>query len=120
MIMDNEELNYMMDGTATIKVIGVGGAGNNAVNRMIEAGIRNVEFIAVNTDNQALLLSKAEKCVQIGERLTKGLGAGSDPNVGEAAAEESKENRRHGLCQLHKAAVHQHSQQRYRDWLQGL
>ena len=61
MIMENDDNNnnYMMDGTATIKVIGVGGAGNNAVNRMIEAGIKNVEFIAVNTDRQALQLSKA-------------------------------------------------------------
>ena len=58
MIMDDNELNYMMDGTATIKVIGVGGAGNNAVNRMIEAGIRNVEFIAVNTDRQTINESK--------------------------------------------------------------
>ena len=59
MIMDNEDLNFMMDGTATIKVIGVGGAGNNAVNRMVEAGIKSVEFIAVNTDRQALNMSKA-------------------------------------------------------------
>ena len=58
MIMDNEDVNVMLDGTATIKVIGVGGAGNNAVNRMVEAGIRNVEFVAVNTDRQALSLSK--------------------------------------------------------------
>ncbi len=59
MIMDMEDLNYMMDGTATIKVVGVGGAGNNAVNRMVEAGIKNVEFIALNTDKQALEHSKA-------------------------------------------------------------
>ena len=68
MIMENEDNNnnYMMDGTATIKVIGVGGAGNNAVNRMIEAGIKNVEFISVNTDRQALQLSKASTKIQIG------------------------------------------------------
>ncbi len=91
MIMDNnEELNYMMDGTATIKVIGVGGAGNNAVNRMIEAGIKNVEFISVNTDRQALNLSNASSKIQIGEKLTRGLGAGANPDIGTQAAEESR------------------------------
>ena len=90
MIMDDNELNYMMDGTATIKVIGVGGAGNNAVNRMIEAGIRNVEFIAVNTDRQTLNESKANSKIQIGEKLTRGLGAGANPDIGSQAAEESK------------------------------
>ena len=90
MIMDDNELNYMMDGTATIKVIGVGGAGNNAVNRMIEAGIRNVEFIAVNTDRQTLNESKASSKIQIGEKLTRGLGAGANPDIGSQAAEESK------------------------------
>ncbi len=77
--------------SAVIKVLGVGGGGCNAVNSMISSNVSSAEFIAINTDNQALMLSKAEKCLQIGERLTKGLGAGSDPNVGEAAAEESKE-----------------------------
>ena len=90
MIMDSEDLNYMLDGAATIKVIGVGGAGNNAVNRMIEAGIRNVEFIAVNTDRQALNLSKASSKVQVGEKLTRGLGAGANPDIGAQAAEESR------------------------------
>ncbi len=92
MIMDNEDtnINIMMDGTATIKVIGVGGAGNNAVNRMVEAGIKNVEFVAVNTDRQALGLSKAGSKIQIGEKLTRGLGAGANPDIGEQAAEESK------------------------------
>ena len=90
MIMDDNELNYMMDGTATIKVIGVGGAGNNAVNRMIEAGIRNVEFIAVNTDRQTLNESKANSKIQIGEKLTRGLGAGANPDIGSQAAEESR------------------------------
>ena len=90
MIMDDNELSYMMDGTATIKVIGVGGAGNNAVNRMIEAGIRNVEFIAVNTDRQTLNESKANSKIQIGEKLTRGLGAGANPDIGMQAAEESK------------------------------
>lgn len=77
--------------SAVIKVMGVGGGGCNAVNSMIASNVSSAEFIAVNTDNQALMLSKADKCLQIGEKLTKGLGAGSDPNVGEAAAEESKE-----------------------------
>ncbi len=87
---DYEENNYMMDGTATIKVIGVGGAGNNAVNRMVEAGIKNVEFIAVNTDRQALQISKANTRIQIGEKITRGLGAGANPEIGMQAAEESK------------------------------
>jgi cell division protein FtsZ len=90
MIMDNEELSYMMDGTATIKVIGVGGAGNNAVNRMIEAGIRNVEFIAVNTDRQTLNSSRAGSKIQIGEKITRGLGAGANPDIGAQSAEESR------------------------------
>ena len=90
MIMENDEVNFMLDGTATIKVIGVGGAGNNAVNRMIDAGIKNVEFIAVNTDRQALQLSKASTKIQIGEKLTRGLGAGANPDIGAQAAEESK------------------------------
>ena len=77
--------------SAVIKVLGVGGGGCNAVNSMISSNVSSAEFIAVNTDNQALMLSKAEKCLQIGEKLTKGLGAGSDPTVGEAAAEESKD-----------------------------
>ena len=90
MIMDDNDLNYMMDGSATIYVIGVGGAGNNAVNRMIEAGIRNVEFIAVNTDRQTLNESKANSKIQIGEKLTRGLGAGANPDIGSQAAEESR------------------------------
>ena len=91
MMMDNNmDENTMLDGTATIKVIGVGGAGNNAVNRMVESGIKNVEFIAVNTDRQALLLSKAATKIQIGEKITRGLGAGANPDIGAQAAEESK------------------------------
>ena len=85
-----EENNYMMDGTAVIKVIGVGGAGNNAINRMIESGIKGVEFIAINTDRQALQISKASTRIQIGEKLTRGLGAGANPDIGSQAAEESK------------------------------
>lgn len=76
---------------AQIKVIGVGGGGNNAVNRMVAAGIKSARFIAVNTDKQALYLSKAETRIQIGEKLTRGLGAGGEPEVGAKACEESKE-----------------------------
>lgn len=75
---------------ANIKVIGIGGGGNNAVNRMIAANIDSAHFVAINTDKQALLMSNAEERVQIGEKLTKGLGAGADPNIGLKAAEESK------------------------------
>ncbi|CQR47784.1 Cell division protein FtsZ [Paraliobacillus sp. PM-2] len=85
------EFDTEMDQLATIKVIGVGGGGNNAVNRMIEHGVQGVEFIAVNTDSQALNLSKAEVKIQIGTKLTRGLGAGANPEVGRKAAEESKE-----------------------------
>ena len=73
-----------------IKVIGIGGGGNNAINRMIDSGLQGVEFISVNTDAQALYLSKADKKIQIGEKLTKGLGAGANPDIGKKAAEESK------------------------------
>lgn len=76
---------------AKIKVIGVGGGGNNAVNRMIETGLQGVEFIAVNCDAQALIQSKAPTRIQIGEELTRGLGAGANPEVGEKAAEESRD-----------------------------
>lgn len=82
--------NEMQAGMATIKVVGVGGAGNNGVNRMVEAGIKSVEFIAVNTDRQALNMSKAGRKIQIGEKLTRGLGAGANPEVGKCSAEESK------------------------------
>lgn len=85
------EFDSNLDQLATIKVIGVGGGGNNAVNRMIEHGVQGVEFISVNTDAQALNLSKAEIKMQIGGKLTRGLGAGANPEVGKKAAEESKE-----------------------------
>lgn len=77
---------------ANIKVVGVGGAGNNAVNRMIDAELQGVDFLAANTELQVLETSKAEKRLQLGEKLTKGLGAGAKPEVGEAAATESKED----------------------------
>lgn len=77
---------------ANIKVIGVGGGGNNAVNRMVESGLQGVQFLAVNTENQVLELSKADVAIQIGEKLTKGLGAGANPQIGEEAAQESRED----------------------------
>lgn len=85
------EFEMDMDQLATIKVIGVGGGGSNAVNRMIENGLQGVDFIAVNTDAQALHLSKAETKLQLGGKLTRGLGAGANPEIGKKAAEESKE-----------------------------
>ncbi len=93
MLMDNnsyEENLNQTDETAVIKVIGVGGAGNNAVNRMVDSGIEGVEFISINTDKQALMLSKAGTKIQIGEKITRGLGAGANPDIGAQAAEESK------------------------------
>ena len=76
---------------AQIKVIGVGGAGCNAVNRMVQYGLQGVEFIAVNTDKQALSMNKGDNKIQIGEKLTKGLGAGADPEIGRKAADESRD-----------------------------
>lgn len=84
--IDNETADVVQ-----IKVVGVGGGGGNAVNRMVDAGVRGVEFIAINTDKAALLLSKATHKIQIGEKLTKGQGAGASPDKGENAAQESKE-----------------------------
>ncbi len=91
---ENERKNDLADfipgeNFAQIKVIGVGGGGGNAVNRMIEAGLGGVEFIAVNTDAQALILQKARTRVRIGDKLTRGLGAGGNPEIGKKAAEES-------------------------------
>ncbi len=76
---------------ATIKVIGVGGGGCNAVDRMIDSAVQGIEFIAVNTDNQCLQRSKAQIRIQIGEKVTRGLGAGANPEIGQKAAEESAE-----------------------------
>ena len=86
------EIDAEYSQNAKIKVIGVGGGGNNAVNRMIDAGLQGVEFIAVNTDAQALLNAKAPNRIQIGEKLTRGLGAGANPEIGEKAAQESRED----------------------------
>lgn len=84
--------NQRESGACKIIVVGVGGAGNNAVDRMISDGVSGVEFICINTDNQQLLSCKAPTCIRIGEKLTKGLGAGAKPEVGEKAAEENRED----------------------------
>ena len=84
--------NSDLENFAQIKVIGVGGGGSNAVNRMIDAGLRGVDFIAVNTDAQALLSSNAPQRIRIGDKLTRGLGAGGNPEVGQKAAEESADD----------------------------
>jgi cell division protein FtsZ len=84
-------VNETVENFARIKVLGVGGGGSNAVNRMIEEGIQGVEFVAVNTDSQALMLSDAPQRIRIGEKLTKGLGSGGDAEIGRKAAEESTE-----------------------------
>src|SRR5437588_9439113 len=76
---------------AVIKVVGVGGGGGNAINRMIDAGLKGVEFITINTDAQELLMSDPDVKLDIGRQLTRGLGAGSDPEVGRAAAEEHRD-----------------------------
>ena len=85
------EFEQGLDNVVNIKVIGVGGGGGNAVNRMVESGVQGVEFISVNTDMQALNFSQASTKIQIGEKLTKGQGAGANPEIGRKAAEESKE-----------------------------
>lgn len=82
---------------AVIKVVGVGGGGTNAVNRMVEAGVQGVEFVAINTDNQALAMSNADRTIHIGEELTRGLGAGANPEIGCQAAEESRAEIREAL-----------------------
>ena len=82
---------------ANIKVVGVGGGGSNAVNRMIQAELKGVKFLALNTDAQALMLSEASQKIQLGEKLTKGLGAGANPEIGQRSAEESKEEIREAL-----------------------
>jgi cell division protein FtsZ len=88
----SQELNQELENFARIKVLGVGGGGSNAVNRMIEEGLHGVEFVAINTDAQALMLSEAPRRVRIGDKLTKGLGSGGDPGTGARAAEESSDD----------------------------
>src|ERR671914_1255006 len=85
--------NYL----AVIKVVGIGGGGTNAVNRMVDAGLSGVEFIAVNTDAQALLMTDADVKMQIGTESTRGLGAGANPEVGQTAAQESKDELKESL-----------------------
>ncbi len=85
------ELDNYNDNFAQIRVVGVGGGGNNAVNRMIETGLKGVDFVSINTDNQALALTLAEKRLQIGEKTTGGLGAGGNPEMGQRSAEESRD-----------------------------
>lgn len=87
-LMLDEEMD---ENVTTIKVIGVGGGGGNAVNRMVSDGLQGVEFIAMNTDQQALTKNHAATKVQLGSKLTKGRGAGADPEIGQRAAEESKD-----------------------------
>jgi len=94
--MENNYQNYG-ESFARIKVVGVGGAGCNAINRMIEEGMQNLEFIAINTDSQALLASKASQRVRIGDKATRGLGAGGNPEVGHVAAEESRDEIKEAL-----------------------
>src|SRR5438093_560227 len=84
--------NHQVEGFAQIRVIGVGGGGSNAVNRMIQANMMGIEFIAVNTDAQALLHTQAPHSIRIGDKLTRGLGAGGNPSVGAKAAEENAED----------------------------
>lgn len=92
-MMNDSEHSYL----AVIKVVGVGGGGTNAVNRMIDAGLRGVEFIAVNTDAQALLMCDADVKIHIGSKLTRGLGAGADPSIGQEAAMESRDELKEAL-----------------------
>ena len=91
--MRDQSGNYL----AVIKVVGVGGGGTNAVNRMVDAGLRGVEFIAVNTDAQALLMCDADVKIHIGSKITRGLGAGADPDIGREAAMESRDELKEAL-----------------------
>src|SRR5712671_7186032 len=93
MSMRDQSGNYL----ALIKVVGVGGGGTNAVNRMVDAGLSGVEFIAVNTDAQALMMTDADVKIQVGAQATRGLGAGADPEIGFAAAQESRDELKEAL-----------------------
>ena len=93
MSMRDQSGNYL----AVIKVVGVGGGGTNAVNRMVDAGLSGVEFIAVNTDAQALMMTDADVKIQVGAQATRGLGAGADPEIGFAAAQESRDELKEAL-----------------------
>src|SRR5574344_952925 len=89
--MSNFDMEVNNNGLAKIKVIGVGGGGNNAIRRMKDSGLSGVEFIAINTDKQILDSMNSDKTLQIGQKLTKGLGSGGHPETGEKAADESKQ-----------------------------
>ena len=89
--MSSNAFDVWEGSNALIKVVGIGGGGNNAVNRMIECGLEGVEFISINTDTQTLRMSQAPSKIQIGPKVTRGLGAGSIPDLGEKSAEESKD-----------------------------
>ena len=103
--MSESKHSYSMDesNVASIKVIGVGGGGSNAVNRMVESGVQGVTFIAINTDNQALARNKAEIKIQIGEKVTRGLGCGADPS---GRAEEGHSHRAATSALIHLLTVH--------------
>ena len=104
-LMLDEELD---ENVTTIKVIGVGGGGGNAVNRMVSDGLQGVEFIAMNTDQQALAKNHASVKVQLGSKLTKGRGAGADPEIGQRAAEESKDEIANALKGSHRRYGRRH------------
>ena len=99
------EFEQGLDSVVNIKVIGVGGGGGNAVNRMVESGVQGVEFVSINTDMQALNFSQAGTKIQIGEKLTKGQGAGANPEIGRKAAEESKEQIAAALANTHMVFI---------------
>ncbi|MGO5095678.1 cell division protein FtsZ [Agathobaculum sp. LCP25S3_E8] len=99
------EFEQSLDSVVNIKVIGVGGGGGNAVNRMVESGVQGVEFISINTDMQALNYSQAGTKIQIGEKLTKGQGAGANPEIGRKAAEESKDQIAAALANTHMVFI---------------
>ena len=93
----NQREEEMFSSRPILKVVGIGGGGGNAINRMIENDVRGVEYIAINTDAQVLRLSKAEVRIQIGKQITKGLGAGANPEIGRRACEESEAEIREAL-----------------------
>ena len=99
------EFEQGLDNVVNIKVIGVGGGGGNAVNRMVESGVQGVEFVSINTDMQALNYSQAGTKIQIGEKLTKGQGAGANPEIGRKAAEESKDQIAAALANTHMVFI---------------
>ena len=101
----------LFENQATIKVLGIGGAGSNAVNRMIAEGVVGVHFVALNTDSQALAHNRAPKKIQLGEVLTRGLGAGGNPEVGEQAAKES-EKQIHEELEGSRATAHHRARKR--------